>query len=352
MADSRHEAHADRVRVHDTSGPEGLVLVAARNFAPGDVVLEEHPDLSWPKDDPSKLVSAFLAASSVAQASILAMSSSAVGGPERAQGRTDLAKELAKVYQGPRVVELIQALLSISDTNAHSLGSDMGLFATASKANHSCNPNCGHSTRVGGVMRYYAFRTISEGQEITISYLSDLWSTSRKARRATLLSKKGFICGCLRCSGSEFIRDAQAGGSSAPAAAQAFASLECTAAECNSRGCVAAVAHPPCPSLVAPAVTAFLALCAHASPESRAAAATISARYLPWATLHFGSQDVAVLAMQAVQKGARAAAPSTTASGLEKSGRPSAAAEEPAAATDPAGPGAAGMAEVGPGAAG
>ena len=310
------------VRVED--GLEGRVLVAARAFAAGDIVLEEVPTLQWRKDAPGELVSAFLSASPVDQASILSMATDTEDGSERARERHLLAQELAEIYQGPRVLELIETLLSICDTNAHSFESGLGLFAIACKASHSCDPNCGHSTRIGGSMRYYAFRPIAEGQQITISYISDLWSTSRAERRARLLAEKSFECACCRCSGPDEIdglsRQARlvAAASAHPSAAAitcAFSSLECAAASCNSTATAckgaAVAAHLPTPSLVVQAVSAFLACCAdcEAPAASKALAATISARYLPWARLQFGTGDRAVLAMEAaLTEAARATA--------------------------------------------
>ena len=303
----------------------GRILLAARSFAAGEIVLEEAPSLQWPKEDPGALVSAFLSAPASTQSAILDMAVPDAGfeKSDRTKGRHALAQDLALSYDGPRVLELIVALLSICDTNAHSFEHGLALFAIASKANHSCDPNCGHSTQVGGTMRYYAMRPIAKGQQVTISYLSNLWSTSQVERRAALLEQKCFICGCPRCSGPSETLHKQADGEqarasssaaerrSAPAMARAFAALEGAAAACHRGSEVAAtVPLPPCPSLVAEAVTAFLACRAdHEDAASKALAASISTRYMPWATLHFGADDEVVRAMEAMQVAVPVAVP-------------------------------------------
>lgn len=312
----------DGVRVHDTESPHGRVLVATRSFAAGEIVLEEALTLEWAKEDPSQLVAAFLSAGPSVQAAILdmAMPNASLESNERVQGRRSLAKTLANSFEGPRVLELIETLLAISDTNAHSVGCGMALFEMASKANHSCAPNCGSSTRVDGRMRYFAHRAIPKGQMISISYLSDLWQTSTSERRATLLKEKCFDCHCCRCDGPEEDADARCRrerlakvareSRSAVDIARAFAALECRASGCTSDACLAERGalslHPPCPSLVADAVTTFLACCAadrQQPPEAIKSlpnlAASIAARYTPWATLQFGPRDVAVRAMAA-----------------------------------------------------
>jgi hypothetical protein len=196
------------VRVEHIEGA-GRALIASRSFEAGDLVLQEVPALQWAKDTPADLIASFLSVSASAQAAILDTARTVpqeAAKSQRALARTKLALQLAQSYDGPRVLDLVEALLSISDLNAHSFEGGMAIFMTASKANHSCDPNCGHSTKVDGELRYYATRAIAEGQSITISYLDGAWSMSRAARQSVLLEQKLFDCACLRCSGPDNCR--------------------------------------------------------------------------------------------------------------------------------------------------
>ena len=207
------------VRVEHLQGV-GRALIATRCFEAGEIVLCEVPALQWPKETPADLIDSFLSAPASVQAAVLDTAQTcpeeAVTVP-RAQARAQLALELAEAYVGARAVDLVKALLSIVDHNSHSFESGLAIFPTASKANHSCDPNCGHSTQVGSELRYYATRAIAEGQQITISYLDGAWIMSRAARQSTLLEQKFFTCACVRCSGQDRSRgvactDAACGG--------------------------------------------------------------------------------------------------------------------------------------------
>ena len=199
-------------------------LIATRDFAEGELVLREPPALVFSPDNAEEFLGAFLGASPAAQASILKMATpaldsdlDAVSASEReailaarrtrAAARTALATPLAGQYEGStRILELVEALLLIADCNAHAFEERVGLFPTAALANHSCNPSCGHGTRVAGEMRFWANRSLSTGEEITISYLPALFSTPREARRRQLMLEKLFYCRCPRCVGIDSCR--------------------------------------------------------------------------------------------------------------------------------------------------
>lgn len=201
----------------------GRCLVATRSIASGEVVLREKPPLTWEHDDVQSLVSGFLAAEPPMQLAVLDLAAPSVDADleridesawrqevtasrlDRAVDRRALALGLAAGFDGARVLELIETLLLIADSNCHEFGRRLGLFPLAAIANHSCDPNCGHSTR-HGEMRYYATRAIAEGEEVTISYLGGLWSVDVRGRRATLLREKLFYCRCARCRGPDVCR--------------------------------------------------------------------------------------------------------------------------------------------------
>eukprot|EP00051_Salpingoeca_urceolata_P009205 m.112473 g.112473 ORF g.112473 m.112473 type:complete len:406 (+) comp16183_c0_seq4:168-1385(+) len=70
------------------------------------------------------------------------------------------------------------------------------VYLKASRANHSCNPNC---TQDQGRLRFVA-GVVPAGEELTVSYLTDLELTMpRTVRQALLRHGWGFSCRCSRC---------------------------------------------------------------------------------------------------------------------------------------------------------
>ena len=325
---------AASVRIEERPGL-GRVMIAARDFAPGELVLRERPCLTWPRERADELVSSFLGASAAIQAAVLGMAQPALDADlslieddeiraailaartERASERRLNALSMAEDYQGLRIVELIETLLLTADCNAHAFEERIALFPQAAMANHSCDPSCGHSTAVDGEMRYYASRAIRCGEEMTISYITKLWCTSRTERRRILLTEKLFFCRCPRCSRPEVERQPTHGTSAVMSAVQALIAMECAAAGCVVEGCAhgriwgscqeleSALSfkvdsfHPPRPELAGDATTAFLVCCkpgGHAA--SRTVAQWIGKRYALWSTLQFGERDSAVQSMR------------------------------------------------------
>ncbi|XWX00673.1 hypothetical protein V2A60_008774 [Cordyceps javanica] len=91
--------------------------------------------------------------------------------------------------------------LGICKTNALPLGSDAtegGLFLQASRINHSCRHNAQNTwnERLNKIT-IHGFRDIEEGEEITISYLSE--SSKYADRQIRLESAFGFRCSCELC---------------------------------------------------------------------------------------------------------------------------------------------------------
>lgn len=217
MAEAEAEEKAQLCRVEERAGRR--VLVAARAFAPGELLLREMPSLTFGAVD--ELLPRFLEAGPEAQAAVLEMETPSaadaaaglerVGCPrerereaglrrERVEARSALALQIAQGYEGsPRILELCEALLLIVDSHAHAFEGRLGLFPLASLANHSCAPSCGHSTKVGGEMRFFASQPLAAGDEVSISYLPDLFATPRAERRRTLLLQKLLFCSCTRC---------------------------------------------------------------------------------------------------------------------------------------------------------
>ena len=116
--------------------------------------------------------------------------------------------------------DLVLKLLDIRHTSAYSFRSQsanadssknitnnrIGLFHIASKANHSCDPNVSFSSSSQNFMKFTALKRIEVGEEICSSYVADLYSTPRRARRQRLLETKNFFCKCPRCTGIDDCR--------------------------------------------------------------------------------------------------------------------------------------------------
>ncbi len=78
------------------------------------------------------------------------------------------------------------------------------LFLTLSRVNHSCEPNCIRVERKVGNddvwVDIVALRNISDGEELTISYLADNETCQSWARRQSFLQGWKFTCCCAACS--------------------------------------------------------------------------------------------------------------------------------------------------------
>ena len=76
------------------------------------------------------------------------------------------------------------------------------LYSTLSRLNHSCRPNVMLTSITKGaevVIKAFAIRTITPGDELCMSYLTDL-SQERRLRREVLEQSFHFKCCCGRCS--------------------------------------------------------------------------------------------------------------------------------------------------------
>ncbi|KAB8356404.1 hypothetical protein FH972_023987 [Carpinus fangiana] len=92
----------------------------------------------------------------------------------------------------------------IVKTNAMPLGKDGqqgGLFPLASRFNHSCAANAAYWWNPTVEREaIFAVKDISEGEEITVSYLTeDAWALPCAARRAHLQRLFNFDCVCIAC---------------------------------------------------------------------------------------------------------------------------------------------------------
>ncbi|KAH8050077.1 SET domain-containing protein [Aureococcus anophagefferens] len=169
----------------------GHILVAARDFAPGDLYLD-----------------AFAAAPDASKELILEMWAPPLDGTDAStQTARQLAAELARAP--PEFdLGLAHRLVLIHTTNAHetrdAAGGERGaLFHVASKVSHSCAPNATFATR-GARLNYRCIRPIKAGEQVTFSYVGhDAWRQRREERRATLKQRYFFTCRCDHCAGPD-----------------------------------------------------------------------------------------------------------------------------------------------------
>jgi hypothetical protein len=86
---------------------------------------------------------------------------------------------------------------SLEDDGSEFFG--FGCWPAASYFNHSCNPNL-EKKRVGRTWEFRAYRDITKGDQICITYLSgEERRLSRSKRMITLRKNWGFECACERC---------------------------------------------------------------------------------------------------------------------------------------------------------
>ncbi|XP_039281225.1 SET domain-containing protein SmydA-8 [Nilaparvata lugens] len=82
-----------------------------------------------------------------------------------------------------------------------SRGSLRGLYPLGALMNHSCWPNTTHSYDTQCHMQMMAATLIKQGDELSTSYVSQLWDTA--SRRHMLAKTKQFACRCDRCKDPE-----------------------------------------------------------------------------------------------------------------------------------------------------
>ena len=87
----------------------------------------------------------------------------------------------------------------------------LALFPSIARINHSCRPNCHHyNSGKTGEFVVRAVEEVSEGEELTISYMSPLQRADfhdRKSRRKILQEEFGFLCQCELCCRSNVTED-------------------------------------------------------------------------------------------------------------------------------------------------
>ena len=192
---------------HDTE--QGRVVVATREFTQneiGHVILREAPALICKQQDYLDFIETFLDLPVEVQVGILDLYYQPLDSP---LGQALIEpSQLLYMLGVLEDVTVIHQLLAIYMTNAHQYqqtNSAITLFG--SKFSHSCHPNVGYSsTSPDGFMEYHLLRPIQAGEQVTFSYLADLYETPTNERRHLLQNTKSFICQCPRCLAPDYSR--------------------------------------------------------------------------------------------------------------------------------------------------
>ncbi|KAF2704783.1 SET domain-containing protein [Pleomassaria siparia CBS 279.74] len=96
-----------------------------------------------------------------------------------------------------KALDDVDELLPIFRSNAYNSGNQIGLYPKIARINHDCRPNTSYfwSARLGKLV-VYASRRISEGEELSTSYIPLLHTHEDRRKR---LRQYGFECSCNAC---------------------------------------------------------------------------------------------------------------------------------------------------------
>jgi len=161
---------------------KGMGVVATGPIAKGEVVLSEAPlftqQLGW---NMLTIVQSLL--------------------PKTADEKCQFL-ELTNCHQGklPHYVGIFQTnTLPCGNNSRREIASKAGLFLQDSRFNSSCVPNmCNYWNERRQVIGFRALRNIAEGEELCITYTSEMMS--RASRKSQLQESFGFDCHCAACS--------------------------------------------------------------------------------------------------------------------------------------------------------
>jgi len=165
----------------ETISDKGLGVVARKLFEPGEVILSDPVTIYCPRQENSNL-----------------------SGPSSCQARHIYQQfnrlSLQDRFKISRLFCLgDRTILNIFSTNSFTITSKYcGLFIKISRINHSCEPNACYNNNGCFEKEVTALRTISEGEEITISYITNNWEV--RGIRQQELSCWRFTCSCQVCS--------------------------------------------------------------------------------------------------------------------------------------------------------
>mmetsp|Transcript_104793 Transcript_104793/g.295064 ORF Transcript_104793/g.295064 Transcript_104793/m.295064 type:complete len:486 (-) Transcript_104793:68-1525(-) len=169
----------------------GFFLVASRTLPRGALVLREEPLLRVPGGAGRRRLPDAVRES----ASALRLANLFVPSP----GSSEVVRRLRQQAPSgePEDSILVRDVLHFNSFAAGLSGADEVVFATLSRANHDCAPNCMVDGDEGTLR---TIRDVANGDQLTISYLDEAsLLLARDARRALFQERWDFLCGCGRC---------------------------------------------------------------------------------------------------------------------------------------------------------
>lgn len=104
------------------------------------------------------------------------------------------------IEKGSNNDAVIATLLRVVAVNGIGLrDGGTGVYTTVSRANHSCRPNAAFRIERDGRLTLVTVRSLSEDEEVTVSYLTEQHLLCPQSERQKRLSRWGFSCSCPRC---------------------------------------------------------------------------------------------------------------------------------------------------------
>lgn len=193
------ERHTVGVRVASDPGGRGLCLLTVSDAKPGEILLYEAKPLYAELSDATSVsaATALLALAPEMRKKLLQLSHK-VPLPESVE--TDISKAAGGCKEAA-------TLLRVTAVNGICLpGNGTGVYATASRANHSCQPNAAFRAERDESLCLVAIRPLSVGEQVTVSYLTEHSLLRPHAERQHQLKRWGFRCTCPRCSTADDTR--------------------------------------------------------------------------------------------------------------------------------------------------
>ena len=165
----------------ETVTGKGLGVIARKLFEPGEVILSDPVTIYCQRGDNSNISSP-----SSCQARQIYQQFNRLSTQDRFK--------ISKLFcLGDRTI------LNIFSTNSFTITSRYcGLFIKISRINHSCEPNACYNNNGCLEKEVTALRKILEGEEITISYITNNWEV--RSIRQEELNCWRFLCSCQVCS--------------------------------------------------------------------------------------------------------------------------------------------------------
>jgi len=193
------ESHTVGVRVASDPAGRGLCLLTSSDAQPGEILLHEAKPLYAELSDATSVgaATALLRLAPEMRKKLLQLSHK-VHLPDSVE--TDISKAAGGCGEAA-------TLLRVVAVNGISLpDSGTGVYATASRANHSCQPNAAFRAETDKSLCLVAIRPMSVGEQVTVSYLTEHSLLRPHAERQRDLERWGFRCTCQRCSTADDTR--------------------------------------------------------------------------------------------------------------------------------------------------